>query len=104
MYFFIFGFFALLASIAFNAFVSYNMVFKAKDNSLLLSMPIPARLILFSRMSVLFMNCIIFGGLFWLPAVLVYQLFKPSVIAVVCGILMLLFIAMIALALACLVG
>ena len=64
MYFFIFGFVALMASIAFNAFVSYNMIFKAKDNTLLLSMPIPPRLILFSRMAILFMNCVIFTTLF----------------------------------------
>ena len=104
IYFFIFGFFALMASIAFNAFVSYNMIFKARDNSLLLSMPIPPRLILFSRMAILFLNCIIFTGLFWLPAVLMFQIFKFSVAALICGILMLFVISMISLALACLVG
>lgn len=104
MYFFIFGFVALLACIAFNAFVSYNMIFKARDNTLLLSMPIPARLILFSRMAILFMNCIIFSTLFWLPAVLMYLILKFSVAALVCGILMIFVISMIALALACLIG
>ena len=104
MYFIIFGLFALMASIAFNAFVSYNMVFKARDNTLLLSMPIPPRLILFSRMAILFMNCLIFISLFWLPAVLIYQIFKASVAALVSGILILLILAMISLALACLVG
>ena len=104
MYFFIFGLVALIASIAFNAFVSYNMVFKARDNTLLLSMPIPPRLILFSRMAILFMNCVIFTTLFWLPSVLIYLISKFSVVALICGILMLFIIAMISLALACLVG
>lgn len=104
MYYFIFGMFALLASIAFNAFVSYNMIFKAKDNTLLLSLPIPPRSILFSRMAILFMNCIIFSGLFWLPAVLMYQIFKVSLASLLCGILMLFVISMVSLAIACLVG
>lgn len=104
MYFFIFGSTALLASIVFNAFVSYNMIFKARDNALLLSMPIPPRIILFSRMTILFMNCIIFTTLFWLPAVLMYQIAKPAAFALVCGILMTFVIAMISLAVACLIG
>lgn len=104
MYFFIFGFVALIASIAFNAFVSYNMIFKARDNTLLLSMPIPPRIILFSRMAILFMNCVIFTTLFWLPSVLIYLAAKFNVAALICGVSMLFVIAMISLALACLVG
>ena len=104
MYFFLFGFIALIACIAFNAFVSYNMIFKAKDNTLLLSMPIPPRIILFSRMAVLFFNCVIFSTLFWLPAVLMYLTTKVSAAALICGVLITFVIAMISLALSCLVG
>lgn len=104
MYFFIFGLTALLASIAFNAFVSYNMIFKARDNTLLLSMPIPPRIILFSRMAILFMNCIIFTTLFWLPAVIMYQTLKFSVASLICGILLIFIISMISLTIACLIG
>lgn len=104
MYFLIFGFMALLASIAFNAFIAYNMLFRAKDNTLLLSMPIPPRLILFSRMSVLFMNCVIVCFFVWLPAVIMYATVKFSGLALLFGILMIFIISFASMAFACLIG
>lgn len=103
-YFLLFGFIALLGNIGFNVFVSYNMLFKPKDNSLLLSMPIPPRYILLSRMSVLFLNCILVNFIIWLPAVIMYQTVAFSPMALIFGFLICFVIAMFALTFACLIG
>lgn len=104
IYFVLFGFIALVGNIAFNVFISYNMLFKPKDNDLLLSLPIPPKLILLSRMTTLSINCVLVNLIVWLPAVVMYQTAIFSPIALTTGILMCFAIAMISLAISCLLG
>lgn len=48
---------AVLVSTVVNMFISSSMLYKAKDNFLLLSLPIAPKTILLSRMSTLYFNC-----------------------------------------------
>lgn len=101
----VFGLMAIIVSVGVNAFIACSMLFKAKDNSFLLSMPIAPRTILLSRMSVLFINCIIVCALVWLPSVVMHSIFSGNaILSLLFGILMMIVISMIVLVLACLIG
>ncbi|NLB16358.1 MAG: hypothetical protein GX827_06060 [Clostridiales bacterium] len=66
MYFAIFGIFGGVISVIGSAFMTYSALYSAKDNELLLSMPLSPNLILFSRMS----GCYFTAFTFCLPAIL----------------------------------
>ncbi len=71
-------YFAFMGTIAsglgafFSIFTAKSTLYEAKDNDLLLSMPLPAWLILFSRMIGLYLLTLLFEGIVFLPAILSY--------------------------------
>ncbi|MBO4411027.1 MAG: hypothetical protein J5794_02435, partial [Lachnospiraceae bacterium] len=71
-------FFALLAAIGFglglfgSVFITYNTLYKAKDNEFLLAMPIAPWKILFTRIAVLFGFTYLFEALAVIPGMLGY--------------------------------
>lgn len=67
-YFAMVGLFSFALSFFFTAFTAKSELFEAKDNELLLSMPIPPRLILMSRMAPLLLMEYLFALLVLLPA------------------------------------
>ncbi len=86
-------------------FLAKAQLFEAKDNTLLLTMPIPPRLILLSRMLSLFLMNLIFGSSVILPALIFYfwnRGFSISVLLV--SLLLFLSLALFSLALSCLLG
>lgn len=72
-------FFALIGlmsaglSVIFGIFTSQPMLYDAKDNDFLLSLPIPASKILFSRMFLLYLQNLIFSMLVFIPSLIVYN-------------------------------
>lgn len=77
----------LLATIG-SVFTTYSFLYKAKDNDILFSMPIPPRSILVSRIIVVF--SISFGWLMvvWLPAMVVYWIFCGfEILQILCSLL-----------------
>ena len=93
--------FAVLGSV----FTTQSQLYDAKDNPLLLSMPIPPRTILISRMLPLLALNLLFSGLVMVPALVVYAVFVEfSPAGVVLQLLCLLGIALLAQAIACLLG
>lgn len=71
-YFALMGLAAFAMMFIFSAFMAKAQLFEAKDNELLLSMPIPPRLILASRMASLLVYNLIFGLLVIVPALVVW--------------------------------
>lgn len=67
-YFAIVGLFSFALSFFFTAFTAKSELFEAKDNELLLSMPIKPRLILMSRMATLLLMEYLFALLVLIPA------------------------------------
>ena len=55
-----------------SAFVAKSKLFEAKDNDLLLSMPLPAWAVLFTRMLSLYLLTLLFTALTWIPSVVQY--------------------------------
>lgn len=105
LYFALIGLMGMAVSIVGSAFMSYSALFQAKDNELLMSMPIPPGAILFTRM----LSIWIIGLLFIVPvvgaSVVQYGItvgFSGKIILF--GIILVLFTSFLSLGLCCLLG
>ena len=70
-----FSFFAIMAcatSIISSMMAIYSKLYEAKDNELVLSMPIPIRTIIITRLIELYLFCLIFTSVVYLPGNIVY--------------------------------
>lgn len=106
LYFAMFGAIAVFVSLVGEVFATYSMLYNAKDNELLLSMPIPSRTILLSRMSTLYVMSLIFAAIVFVPAMIAYYINGGAFTwpGLICCLVLLLVLALAALALACLLG
>ncbi len=88
LYFALSGIIALALSFIGSVFTAQQQIFAARDNDLLLSMPIPPRLVLASRMALLMVMNIFWQSLVLLPAAVVWCMFyAPTLWQVVAYIL-----------------
>lgn len=92
--------FALLGSV----FTSMTQLYDAKDNDLLLSLPIPPSYILLARMIPLGVFNVIYASLVLLPAIIVYATVMGLSYALLLQIVILLLVSVITLAISCLIG
>lgn len=105
LHFAMMGMIAVFVSLVGEVFATYSMLYNAKDNELLLSMPIPSRTILLSRMVTLYIMSVFFVALAFVPATIAYFLNAPfSAAALIFCIILVFVLALIALTLACLLG
>ena len=77
------GALALAVSVFGSAFTTYSVLYKAKDNELLLSMPIPASRILLVRVLTIFAFSMLFILAAWTPSLIAYLIFigfSPAVL------------------------
>lgn len=70
LYFVILGSIGLIVAVFLNGFMASAVLFKAKDNELLLSMPVPPKYILLSRTAELFVLSVIYTAVIFIPAYL----------------------------------
>jgi len=98
-----------LVAVAFGVFGSvfntYAGLYQAKDNELLLSMPIPPSRILLARLTSVALLGLLYQSLVWIPAILAYHLnagFSP--VLLILQLTVGLFLAMTVTALTCLLG
>lgn len=88
-----------------SIFITYAQLYEAKDNELLLSMPIPPKYILASRMVMLYAFNLLFEVLVMGPAVFVYQSIAGySAVGMICMIILMIFLPFLSLALSCILG
>lgn len=105
VYFSVFGILATLLGIFGSVFMTYNTLYEAKDNDLLLSMPVPTGLILFSRMTGLYLSALFYEGLVMIPASAVYFITAPlEIVSLICIIINLFLLPLFALSVACILG
>lgn len=78
LYFAMMGMMALLFGVFGSVFNTYAGLFRAKDNELLLSMPIPPRRILMVRLVGVYAMGLLYESLVMLPAILAYWLYGPA--------------------------
>lgn len=101
LYFCIMALTATVMGVFFSVFSTQSQLYEAKDNELLLSMPIPSRMLLLSRMLTLYLQTFFFEVLVMVPALIVYYPFGGISVS---GILMLFILPFVALALSCVLG
>ena len=105
LYFALAGLMGLGFAVIGSAFTTQSQLYDAKDNPLLLSLPIPPKMILLSRMIPLLIMNLLFTGIVFIPATVVYYMvvgFSP--LAFPAQLVSLLSIVVFAQTIACLVG
>lgn len=105
LYFAIMGLLAVTLGVFGDVFNTYASLYLAKDNEMLLAMPIPPSKILFSRMTGVFAIGMLYESLVFAPAVLVYWLrAQMSIQKFVFPIILWLLVGVIVLILTCVLG
>lgn len=105
MYYAILGLTAMAMGVFGSVFSTYSGLYLAKDNDLLLSMPIPVKYIIASRLAGVYLMGLIYSGTVTVPAFTVYLIFGSlSLKAAVGGIMFILLISVIVLILSCILG
>ena len=88
-----------------SVFNTYAGLYLAKDNDLLLSLPIPVRTIMAARLLNVYLMGSMYSLVVLIPAVIVYWITAGvSASRVICGIILLLIVTMIVLILSCVLG
>lgn len=88
-----------------SVFNTYSGLYLPKDNDLLLSMPIPVRTIIISRLLNVYLLGAMYSGVVMLPTLIVYWIIAGATVAnVICGIILFLIVTVIVLILSCLLG
>lgn len=105
LYFAMAGLMALGLAVFGSVFSTQSQLYDARDNDLLLSMPIKPGMVLLSRMIPLLCLNLVFAGLVMLPATVMYAiLVEFSPLGAVLQVLSLLFITLLTQTIACLLG
>ena len=104
-------YFVLMCSIAVvlgafgSIFNTYSGLYLPKDNDLLLSMPIPVRTVILSRLLNVYLLGVMYSGIVMLPTLIVYWVIVGATVQnVICGIMLFLIITVFVLILSCLLG
>ena len=77
MYFALIGLIAVLLGTFGSVFNTYAGLYLAKDNDLLLSLPIPVRSIILSRLLSVYLMGLLYSGVVTIPAAIVYLIKAP---------------------------
>lgn len=105
MYFAIMGLLAIFLGVFGSVFNTYAGLYLAKDNDLLLSMPIPVRTIMAARLLGVYLMGLLYSGIVIIPAAIVYWIVAGVSLRVVCGsILLVLLISVFVQSLSCGLG
>ena len=88
-----------------SVFSTCYTLYMAKDNDLLLSMPIPIKDVILSRLLSVYLMGLLYSGMISVPAVIVYWvLHGPTLMNVLGGLLLILLISLVVLGLSCWAG
>lgn len=101
----IMSFVSIFVSTFINMLITRGILFEAKDNELMLSLPIPDKYIIISRMLNVFLNSLIYTSMLWIPSLIHYFIFYGfDILVLVYGILLFILITLIVVSLSCLFG
>ena len=104
-YFSMLGMMTIFVGLFGSVFTTYTSLYLAKDNDLLLSMPIPPSVILGTRMITVYATSLLYSALVWIPALVRYfSSASASGLAVLLSILTLPVIALVVHVLTCFLG
>ena len=105
LYYLLMGLIAVLLGTFGSVFSTYSSLYLSKDNDLLLSMPIPVRCVMASRLLGVYLLGLMYAAVAIVPAVIVYWITAPVTAGtIVGGVLMVLIVSVIVMVLSCLLG
>ena len=105
LYFALMGLLAVFLGVFGSVFNTYASLYLAKDNDLLLSMPIPVSVLLVSRLLGVYLMGLLYSGIVILPAVIVYWAVAGVTLAnVLGGVLLTALISIFVMTLSCALG
>ena len=91
LYFLLMGLMAVVLGAFGSVFNTYSSLYLAKDNDLLLSLPIPVRVVMASRLLSVYLIGLMYSAVVIVPAAIVYWIVISADIAVILGSLLLMF-------------
>ena len=105
LYFSLICLIALFLGVFGSVFNTYSSLYTAKDNEMLLAMPIPPRKLLASRLIGVYLLGLMYEAAVMLPAIIMYWIFEPVTAArIICPIGLLLVLSLVILSLCCILG
>lgn len=105
LYFAMMGLLAVVLGTFGSVFSTYSCLYLAKDNDLLLSLPIPVNVLIASRLLTVYLMGAMYSAVVILPAVVVYWVVAPVTVGAVLGsLLLMLLISVFVLTLSCALG
>ena len=105
LYFLLFSLMATALGVFGSVFNTFSGLYMAKDNDLLLSMPIPVRYILASRLLGTYLLGLMFSGIILIPGAVVYFFFaKPTAGSILGAVWLVALISLLVLVLTCALG
>lgn len=105
LYFLFMGIIAILLGSFGGVFNTYSSLYLAKDNDLLLSMPIPPKTILLSKLLGVYFIGLMYSGVVIVPSIIIYLIFGNCTINSIIGcIFLLLIVSLVVLSLCCGLG
>ena len=89
IYFTIMGGIAIFFGVFGSVFNTYSSLYKTKDNDLLISMPIPVKNIIVSRLMGVYLMGLLYTSMVMIPTLIIYFINgKPSFASVICSIIL----------------
>ena len=105
LYFALIGLLAILLGVFGSVFSTYSCLYLSKDNNLMLSLPIPVKVLMASRLLTVYLMGVMYSIVVILPAVIVYWITASASVGVIFGSLLLMFlISVFILTLSCVLG
>ena len=105
LYYLLMGLIAVFLGTFGSVFSTYSSLYLSKDNDLLLSLPIPVRCVMASRLLGVYLLGLMYAAVVIVPGVIVYWLTAPVTAGtIVGGVLMVLIVSVIVMVLSCLLG
>lgn len=104
LYWVIMALLAILLGVFGSVFTTCTSLYRARDNELLLSLPIPAQDVLLARLLGVYLMGLAFSAVVMVPAVVVRLWMAPAVAAALGGLLLTLLVSALVLVLSCLLG
>ena len=105
LYFALMGLLAMALGVFGSVFNTYASVYLPKDNELLMSLPIPGRTLLISRLAGVYFTSLMYSAWIWIPVIIAYRTMVPAnVLNVLFPIIMTFIIALFVSLLSCILG
>lgn len=105
LYFSLLSIMAVFIGVFGSVFNTYAGLYRAKDNDMLLSMPIKTSLILISRLASVYIMGVLYESIIIIPAVVVYCIVtRPSALLIIASVFLILILGLFVLAITCALG